>query len=109
MNTYWILFYDYVPDYLERRTPLRPAHFEVAKAAIEAGHLQLAGAFADPADGAALIFRCERASTVEEFVAADPYVREGLVTSWRIREWTVVAGTAHTATESGGNAAPAAP
>ncbi len=28
----------------------------------------------------------------EEFAAADPYVRDGLVTSWRVRAWTVVVG-----------------
>ncbi len=52
----------------------------------------LAGAFADPVDGAALVFQADDASVVEAFVAADPYVREGLVTNWRIRPWTVVIG-----------------
>ena len=94
MSGYWILLYDYVEDYMERRGPLRPAHFEVAKAAVDAGELVLAGAFAEPADGAALVFCAEDVSSIERFVAADPYVREGLVTSWRIRAWTVVAGTA---------------
>jgi len=94
MSNYWILFYDYVDDYLERRTPLRPDHIAGAMAAVEAGHLQLVGAYADPADGAAFVFRCEQVSTIEDFVAADPYVREGLVPSWRIRSWNVVMGTA---------------
>jgi hypothetical protein len=93
VSSYWILFYDYVEDYLERRTPLRPSHFAVANEAVESGALVLAGAFAEPADGAALVFRADDVSTVEQFVARDPYVREGLVASWRIRPWTVVAGT----------------
>ena len=92
MSRYWILFYEYVDDYLERRTPLRPAHFEVATAAAAAGELVLAGAYADQPPGAALVFHADDVATVERFVASDPYVREGLVTSWRIREWTVVAG-----------------
>ena len=29
---------------------------------------------------------------VEAFVEQDPYVRNGLVTSWHIREWNVVVG-----------------
>jgi uncharacterized protein len=29
---------------------------------------------------------------VEAFVEQDPYVRNGLVTSWRIREWNVAVG-----------------
>jgi hypothetical protein len=94
MSNHWILFYDYVPDYMDRRAPLRPAHIAVAQAAVDAGTLVLAGAYADPPDGAALVFRAEDVATVESFVAADPYVQEGLVTSWRIRAWTAVAGTA---------------
>jgi len=31
-------------------------------------------------------------AVVEEFVAADPYVRHGLVTGWTIRDWDVVVG-----------------
>ena len=54
----------------------------------------LAGAFAEPADGAALVFRADDARPVEAFVQADPYVAEGLVTSWSIRQWTVVIGGA---------------
>ena len=95
MSNYWILFYDYVPDYMERRGALRPAHFAIATKYVEAGHLVLAGAYADPPDGAALVFRADDRSTVEEFVQSDPYVQHGLVTGWRIRSWTVVAGSAY--------------
>ena len=28
----------------------------------------------------------------ERFVAADPYVREGLVVAWRVRRWDTVVG-----------------
>jgi uncharacterized protein YciI len=28
----------------------------------------------------------------EQFAAADPYVLNGLVTRWRVREWTTVVG-----------------
>jgi uncharacterized protein YciI len=54
--------------------------------------LVLAGAYADPADGAALVFRADDDSVVSDFVARDPYVREGLVKKWVIRQWTVVIG-----------------
>jgi uncharacterized protein YciI len=89
---YWILFYDYAPDYMERRTPIRPEHFAWAKEFQERGELLMAGAFADPVDGAALVFRADSRETVERFVAGDPYKRDGLVTDWRVREWTVVLG-----------------
>lgn len=52
----------------------------------------LAGAYADPAGGAALVFKADDREVVERFVAGDPYGREGLVTGYRIREWTVVLG-----------------
>jgi uncharacterized protein YciI len=33
-------------------------------------------------------------AVVEQFVEADPYVRQGLVTGWTIRDWNVVVGGA---------------
>lgn len=87
-----MLLYDLVPDYLERRGELRAEHLGLASEAHERGELVLAGALADPADGAILVFEGADASGAEAFAAADPYVRNGLVTSWRVRPWTVVVG-----------------
>jgi uncharacterized protein YciI len=89
---YLVLFYDLVDDYLGRRVPLRPEHLELARAAHERGELAIAGALDDPADQALLVFATEDPSVVQRFVDADPYVREGLVTSLRIRKWNVVIG-----------------
>lgn len=89
---HFILFYDYAADYLERRGELRPAHFKLAQASIARGELQLGGAFADPADGGVLIFKAPSREVVENFARSDPYVTSGMVTSWRVREWTTVVG-----------------
>jgi uncharacterized protein YciI len=89
---YWLLWYDVVDDYVERRAPLRAAHLQLAREAHERGELLLAGALDDPADGAVLVFKADDAAVVEAFVQADPYVREGLVTAWRVRRWNVVIG-----------------
>jgi uncharacterized protein YciI len=89
---YWLLLYDLVDDYLERRAPLRPEHLGLATAAHERNELVMAGALADPADGVVLVFRGDDGSAAEAFAAADPYVREGLVRAWRVRPWTVVIG-----------------
>lgn len=89
---HWLLFYDYVPDYLERRGQYRPAHFEHAQAHRDRGELVMAGAFADPADGAVLAFRCDDRAVVEAFARDDPYVQHGLVTDWRVRRWVMVMG-----------------
>jgi uncharacterized protein YciI len=89
---YFALLYETVPDYVERRQPFRTEHLALAKRAHEEGKLVLAGAFAEPANGALLVFRCGSAAEVEEFARADPYVRNGVVTSFRVRPWTVVIG-----------------
>ncbi|MEZ5286730.1 MAG: hypothetical protein R2712_18360 [Vicinamibacterales bacterium] len=46
----------------------------------------------DPADTAILLFRADSAQVVEDFARTDPYVLNGLVTNWRVREWVTVAG-----------------
>ena len=71
---HYLLLYDVVPDYVDRRAAL-----------------------ADPVDGAVLLFSCDSPAPAEAFAAADPYVRNGLVTTWRVRAWkTVVGATAAT-------------
>lgn len=91
---YFLLLYDYVENVVERRAPYREAHLALAREYVARGELVLGGAFADPVDGAALVFKAGDRAKVEEFVRRDPYVVNGLVTQWRIREWTVVVGTA---------------
>jgi uncharacterized protein len=89
---HFLLFYTYVPDVLERRPQFRGAHLAHARAAIARGELKLAGAFANPVDGAALFFETDSRQSVERFATADPYVTGGLVTKWVVREWTTVVG-----------------
>jgi uncharacterized protein len=89
---HYLLLYDVVPDYVERRQPLRAEHLALAQAAVARGELVLGGALADPVDGAVLLFRGDSPAAAEAFVMADPYVRHGLVTRWRVRAWTTVVG-----------------
>jgi hypothetical protein len=88
---YFILQYDFVDDFINKRTPIRPAHLKEVRAANGRGELVMAGALADPA-GALLIFRGADQSAAENFAKADPYVNQGLVTKWTVRPWTVVVG-----------------
>ena len=90
--THLLLEYTLADDYLERRTPLREEHLALARAAHERGDLLLAGALAEPADRAVLVWATADRSVVTAFAEQDPYVREGLVTSWTVRPWTVVVG-----------------
>ena len=89
---HYLLFYDVVPDYAVRRGPFRPAHLAYARPFIERGELVLGGALAEPVDGAVLLFRADTPEVARAFAAADPYVRQGLVTAWRVRPWTTVVG-----------------
>lgn len=89
---HYLLFYDVAHDYLERRGEFRAEHLALAWDAVAKGELILAGALAEPVDGAVLLFQGESPDVAERFAAADPYVRNGLVTSWRVRPWTTVVG-----------------
>ena len=89
---HYLLFYEVVDDYAERRTPFRKDHLAHAKAAAARGELVLAGALANPVDGTVLLFKGDSPAAAEAFAKADPYVTNGLVTMWRVREWTTVVG-----------------
>jgi uncharacterized protein YciI len=91
---HFLLFYETAPDYLERRKEFRNEHLSRAWAAHSRGELVLGGAFADPIDGALLLFQCDSPQVVKDFAVADPYVRNGLVSRWHIRQWSTVAGEA---------------
>jgi uncharacterized protein len=87
---HYILFYDVEGGYVERRAKFRAEHLDLARQAHQRGDLVLAGALADPVDGAVLVFRSGEAA--QAFAQADPYVRNGLVKSWRVRQWSTVIG-----------------
>ena len=85
-----LLFYDYVEDIVERRAPHRPEHLELVGKWVEDGRVVAGGATGDPPTGALIVFR--ETGDPEEFVEIDPYVREGLVTGWRVEAWLNVTG-----------------
>jgi len=89
---HYLLFYDVVDNYAEKRTPFRKDHLAHAKAAVARGELVLAGALAHPVDGTVLLFKGDSPAAAEAFARADTYVTNGLVTNWRVREWTTVVG-----------------
>jgi uncharacterized protein YciI len=89
---HYLLIYDVVDDYVDRRAPLRAAHIGHARAAVARGELVLGGALANPPDQAVLLFRGDSPGAAEAFARADPYVVNGLVKQWRVREWTTVVG-----------------
>lgn len=89
---FYTLTYHLVDDYITRRAQYRDEHLHLATDAFKQGELLLGGAYSDPADQALLVWRVADQAVIEDFVNKDPYVKNGLVTKWDIRSWTVVIG-----------------
>ena len=90
---HFLLTYTLAPDYLERRPEFRAEHLNRARAAVARGELLLGGAVAgDPPSEAQLLFAAASPHAAEAFAEGDPYVTQGLVTKWRVREWLTVVG-----------------
>lgn len=88
---HFVLIYDVGPDFLQRRAAFRDEHLALAWRAADAGELVLAGALEEPAEQAFLLFRGSREAALR-FAAADPYVKQGLVKSFRVRQWHTTVG-----------------
>ncbi|HEX6137541.1 MAG TPA: YciI-like protein [Casimicrobiaceae bacterium] len=89
---HYLLFYDFVPNYLDRRPAYRAEHLKLAWEAHAKDGLVLAGAFAEPADRGMFLFEGASPDAAKRFANADPYVRNGLVKRWEVRSWTTVVG-----------------
>jgi uncharacterized protein YciI len=82
----YVLFYEAADDFMPK-VPLHiEAHRALWKQYAEAGTLLMIGPFMDAPAGSAMgIFSTREAA--EAFLAADPFVKHGLVARHRIREW----------------------
>jgi uncharacterized protein len=89
---YYALFYEVVDDFVARRAPFRREHLRLAAEARKRGEVLLAGALAEPADRALIVFHAADKSLAEAFARQDPYVVNGLVKKWEVRPWNVVVG-----------------
>jgi hypothetical protein len=89
---HYLLIYELSPDYLARRGEFRAAHLTLAWQAADRGELALAGAVGEPVEGAILLFSADSEAVPMAFARTDPYVRNGLVKSWRVAAWHTVAG-----------------
>ena len=86
----WVLIYDLVDDYLERRPRCVRTTSLWRGSPTPWRYLLLAGALADPYDRALLVFAGDTPEVAEAFALADLYVVGGLVTSWTVRQWNEV-------------------
>lgn len=90
---HYLLIYDLAPDYLERRAAFRDEHLRLAWQAADRGDLVLGGAAGEPPAQSFIVFSCARPDVPAAFAAADPYVLNGVVASWRVEPWRTVVGT----------------
>ena len=89
---HYLLFYEAADDYVARRTEFRNVHLKLGWEAAQRGELVLGGALANPVDGAVLLFKGDSSEVAVKFAKADPYVTNGIVKRWYVREWTTVVG-----------------
>jgi uncharacterized protein YciI len=75
---YYILFYEVVEDHVTRRVPYREEHLRLLSEAHKRGELVMAGAFSEPVDGAALVFRADDAAVP----TLSPSVIHTCATAW---------------------------
>jgi uncharacterized protein YciI len=81
-----VVFYPGASVDLEKAMELFPLHKERLDAFHERGFLLMVGAFADPAaDGSMGVFTTREAA--EEFVKGDPFVLNGAVEVYVIKDW----------------------
>jgi len=82
----YVLLYESADNVLEKAPVHFPAHSDRVDDFHARGTLLLTGIFADPQQhGSMAIFTTREAA--EDFVAGDPFVLNGVVRSWEIREW----------------------
>ncbi len=80
----YVLLYDAAAD-LDRARAVFPAHRARWQDFVARGELLMIGPFTDPRQGAMGVFATREAA--EQFVRLDPFVLEGVVKKWELREW----------------------
>jgi uncharacterized protein len=86
----YVLLYESAENVAQNAPAHAAAHREHWRPFRDRGELLLIGPFGDPqAEGAMAVFTSREAA--EEFARNDPFVVNGVVRSWEVREWDAVA------------------
>jgi len=86
VSTKYVLLYESADDVLGKAPLQMAAHQERGRQFHDRGQLLMYGPFGNPQEqGSMSIFRSREAA--EEFANGDPFVVNGLVRRWEIREW----------------------
>ena len=82
----FVLLYESADDVAAKAPAQFPAHKVRLDEFRARGELLMVGTFGDPqAEGSMAIFRTSQGA--QEFVAGDPFVLNGVVRAWQIRQW----------------------
>ena len=89
MSTKFVLLYESADNVAEKAPAHFPAHSDRVDQFHRDGRLLMVGTFGDPqTEGSMAIFPTREAA--EEFIAGDPFVLNGVVRGWHLREWNEV-------------------
>jgi uncharacterized protein YciI len=80
-----VVFYELAEGAMALAQQHFPAHRKRIEEFHERGEMLLVGTFADAPVGAMAVFTTREAA--EEFMAGDPFIRNGVVGAHRVREW----------------------
>jgi uncharacterized protein len=89
MNKY-VLFYESADDVRAKAPIFYAAHRARADEFHPRGVLLMVGTFATPEEGAMGVFTSREAA--EDFAKTDPFVVNGVVRRWYVREWKEIYG-----------------
>ena len=83
-----VMFYEVAPDGMPKARENFPGHRARLDEFHRRGVLLMAGPYANPLEGALAVFTSREAA--EEFIQGDPFVMNGVVGKWSLREWNEV-------------------
>jgi uncharacterized protein YciI len=84
----FVMLYEVAPDGMAKAQANFAAHRARLNEFHARGTLLMAGPYANPSEGAMGIFASREAA--EEFIRGDPFVINGVVGKWSVREWNEV-------------------
>jgi uncharacterized protein len=82
----YVLFYESAADLLSKAPVHQEAHGVRAREYLSRGELLMTGPFSNPQEEGAMSVFTSRAAA-EEFAKGDPFVLNGVVKNWYVREW----------------------
>jgi uncharacterized protein YciI len=85
----YVLFYESADDVADKAPAHFPAHHARLQAFHARGEILMVGTFGDPQEQGSMGIFPTRAAA-ESFADGDPFVLNGVVRRWEIREWNEV-------------------